>query len=82
MTTIEIRISDATAKAAREAGLLAPEALERLLTDALARRDAADSLLTIADHVAGARIAPVPMDEIVAEVRAARQERRHRARGD
>jgi hypothetical protein len=35
-------------KAAKEAGLLTPEALERLLTDAPRRRQAADRLLSIA----------------------------------
>ena len=35
MTKIQIELPEATATAAREAGLLTPEALERLLTDAL-----------------------------------------------
>ena len=81
MTTIQIELPEATAQAARAAGLLTPEALERLLTEALKRRKAADSLLTIADRVAAAGIAPMPMDEINAEVKAARAERRERASG-
>ena len=81
MTTIKIELPEATAQAARAAGLLTPEALERLLTDALKRRKAADSLLAIADRVAAAGIAPMPMDEINAEVKAARAERRERAGG-
>ena len=82
MTTIQIELPDATAKAAREAGLLTSQALERLLNDALRRKQAADSLLSIADRVAAAGIAPMPMKEINAEVKAARAERRQRAGGD
>jgi hypothetical protein len=79
MTKIQIELPDATAKAAREAGLLTPQALDRLLTDAIRRRQAGDSLLTIADRVAQAGIAPMPMEEIDGEVKAVRAERRQRA---
>jgi len=79
MTTIEIDLPDATAKAAREAGLLTPQALDRLLTDALRRQRAADALLAIADRVAEAGIEPMSMEEIDAEVKAVRAERRQRA---
>ncbi len=78
MTTIQIELPDATAQAARDAGLLTPRALERLLTDALKRQQAADSLLSIADRVAASGIAPMSMQEINAEVKAARAERRQR----
>jgi hypothetical protein len=81
MTTIQIELPDATVKAARAAGLLTPQALDRLLTDALRRQQAADSLLSIAERVAEAGIAPMSMDEITAEVKAARAERRRRAGG-
>jgi hypothetical protein len=81
MTTIQIELPEATAKAARDAGLLTPQALDRLLTDALKRQQAADSLLSIADRVAAAGIEPMSMEEINAEVEAARAERRHRAGG-
>lgn len=81
MTTIQIELPDATAKAAREAGLLTPHALERLLNHALQRKQAADSLLSIAGRVADAGIAPMSMDEINAEVKAARAERKQRAGG-
>jgi hypothetical protein len=40
MTKVRIELSDATARAAREAGLLTSQALERLLTDAIRRRQA------------------------------------------
>lgn len=78
MTTIQIELPDATAQAARDAGLLTPQALDRLLTDALRRREAADSLLSIADRVAAAGIEPMSMEEINAEVKAARAQRRQR----
>jgi hypothetical protein len=81
MTTIQIELPEATAKAARDAGLLTPQALDRLLTDALKRQQAADSLLSIADRVAAAGIEPMSMEEINAEVKAARAERRRRAGG-
>lgn len=81
MTTIQIELPDATAQAALAAGLLTPQALDRLLTDALKRQEAADSLLSIADRVAAASIEPMSMEEINAEVKAARAERRQRASG-
>jgi hypothetical protein len=82
MTKIQIELSDATVQAARDAGLLTPEALERLLNDALKRKQAADSLLSIADRVAAAGIPPMSMEEINVEVKAARAERRQRAGGN
>jgi hypothetical protein len=81
MAKIQIELSDATATAARKAGLLTPEALERLLTDAIRHRQAADALLAIADRVAEAGIEPMSMEEIDTEVKAARAERQRRAGG-
>jgi len=78
MTIIQVDLPDATAKAARDAGLLTPAALDRVLTEAIRRRQAADSLLSLADLVAAAGIEEMPMDEINAEVKAARAERRQR----
>jgi hypothetical protein len=80
MTTIQIELPDATAQAARAAGLLTTQALDRLLTEALKRREAADRLLSIADRVAAAGIPPMSGEEIQAEIDAARAERRARAR--
>ena len=79
MMKIQIELPDETAKAAREAGLLTPEVLDRLLTDAVRRREAATSLLAISDRVAAAGIAPMSMPEIDVEVRAVRAKRRRRA---
>ena len=77
MTTVQVELPDITAQAARAAGLLTPQALERLLNEALRKREAANSLLSIAQRVEAAGIAPMSMQEINAEVRAARAARRH-----
>jgi hypothetical protein len=79
MTKIEIELPEQTAKAARKAGLLSPEALNRLLSEALRRREAADRLLAVADRVAAAGEKPMSMEEVDAEVKAVRAERRRRA---
>jgi hypothetical protein len=81
MTKIQIELPDATAKAANDDGVLPSQALDRLLTDATKRRHAADSLVSIADRVAEAGIAAIPIEEIDAEVKAVRAERRRRAGG-
>lgn len=81
MKTIEIELPDAMAQAAQAAGLLTSQALERLLSDAMRRQQAAARLLVIADEVAAAGIAPMSMDEINAEVKTARKERQQRASG-
>ena len=76
MTTLQIELPDGTAQAARAAGLLTPQALDRLLNEALRKREAANSLLSIADRVAAAGIPEMSMQEINAEVKAARAARR------
>ena len=78
MTTVQIELPDTTAQAARAAGLLTPQALDRLLDEALRRREAANSLLSIAERVAAAGVEPISMQEIAAEVKAARAERGQR----
>jgi hypothetical protein len=81
MTTIQIDLPDATVQAARDAGLLTAPAMERMLVDAIRRKQAANALLSIADRVADAGIPPMSMEEINAEVKAARAEQRRRAGG-
>lgn len=76
MTKIQIELPDATAHAAQAAGLLTPQVLDRLLSNALRRQDAANYLLTVADEVAAAGIAPMSMEEINAEVKTVRKEQR------
>jgi hypothetical protein len=77
MTTLEIKLSlpDSLAKEAQRAGLLSPEALEKLIAEAL-RRKAFDELLTVADRIEVAGIPPMSMEEINAEIEAYRAERR------
>jgi hypothetical protein len=75
MTKIQIELPDATAQAAQAAGLLTPQALERLLSNALRRQQAADYLLSVADEVAAADGTPMTMEEIKAEITAAREDR-------
>lgn len=82
MTKVQIELPDATAEAAQAAGLLTSEALDRLLSSALRRRQAGDWLLSIADEVAAAGEPPMSEAEIRAEVKAAREARRHRAAGN
>jgi hypothetical protein len=80
MTTIQIELPDATAQAARDAGLLTTQALERLLNDAL-RRKGVNELFEKMDELADANFPPLTMDEVQAEVNAVRAERRTRAAG-
>ena len=82
VTRIQIELPDATAQEAGEAGLLTSVALNRLLTNALRRRRAADALLSIADRVTDAGIAPMPAGEIDAEIKATRADRRRHASSD
>ena len=79
VTKIQMELPDAVVDAARKAGLLTPEALERLLNEAIRGRRAADCLLLIAERVAAAGIAPMSIGEINAEVKASRRERDRRA---
>jgi len=81
---IQIDLPEATAKAAREAGLLTPAALEQLLVEAI-RRQAGRRLLGVARQIQEAGIEEMSMDEINEEVQAVRAERRAREaarRGD
>jgi hypothetical protein len=77
MTMIQIDLPEATAKAARDAGLLTPAALEQLITDAI-RRQAGRRLLEVAKKIHEAGIEEMSMDEINEEVQAVRAARRAR----
>jgi hypothetical protein len=82
MTTLTIDLPDNIAKQAQDAGLLTPEALAQLLKDAV-RRQAGRRLLDVAKRIQAAGIPPLSEEEIVAEVKAVRAERRARqARAD
>jgi hypothetical protein len=78
MTTLEISLPDSLAKEAKAAGLLAPEAIEQLIAQAL-RRKAFERLLAVAEQVEAAGVQPMTPEEINAEIKAYRAERRNAA---
>ncbi len=80
MTTLEITLPDGLAKEAKDAGLLAPEAIEALLREAVRQRRI-DRLFEIKKELRTSGIAPMTAEEIEAEIRAARDEARRRAVG-
>ncbi len=77
MTKIEIRLPDELAQRAKSAGLLSDTAIQDLLEDAI-RRQAGRRLLEVAERIHAAGIPPMSMEEIDAEVKAYRAERRAR----
>ncbi len=72
---VTVRLPDEVAQRARQAGLLSDGAIQALLEDAL-RRTAGRELLASAQAIQAAGIPPMSMDEITAEVKAVRAERR------
>jgi hypothetical protein len=81
MTHLTVNLPDELAQRARQAGLLSDQAIQRLLEDAM-RREAGRKLLDIAKRVQAAGIPPMSDEEIVAEVKAVRAERRARLAKD
>jgi len=79
MTKIQIELPEATAKAASAAGLLTSQVLDRLLTDAIRRRQTGQKLLDVASQIHAAGIAFVSGEEIDAEIRAVRANLRERS---
>lgn len=79
MTRITVSLPDDVAERARSAGLLADRAIRELLEDAM-RRDTGRKLLEIADRLHAADIPPMSDEDIAAEVKAVRAERRARAK--
>ena len=75
MSTVEIKLPDSLAKQAQEAGLLAPEAIEQLIAEALRERRI-ERLFEIKRELRAAGVAPMTAEEIEAEIRAARDEDR------
>ncbi len=78
MTTIEISLPDELALRAKSAGLLSDAAIQELLHDAI-RRQSGRALLAVARDIHAAGIPEMSMEEIDAEVKAVRAERRGRA---
>ena len=82
MTTVTIDLPDNIAREAKDAGLLTPDALAQLLKEAV-RRQTGYRLLEVAKRLQAADIPPMSDEEIIAEVKAVRAERRARqARAD
>ncbi len=77
MTTLEISLPDSLAKEARAAGLLAPEAIERMVREAVRQR-ALGELKQAMDRMAAVAGPVMTPQEIQEEIRAARVERRAR----
>jgi hypothetical protein len=77
MTTLEITLPDSLAKEAKAAGLLAPEAIERMVREAIRQR-AMQELKQAMDRMAAVEGPVLTPQEIQEEIRAARAERRAR----
>ena len=75
---LKVNLPDTLANEAQAAGLLTPQAIERLLREAV-RSAAVTELFETADRLAAANIPPMTMAEIQAEVDAVRRARRERA---
>lgn len=73
MSSVELKITlpDQLAQEATTAGLLTPEAIERLLREEVRRR-AVDRLFEATDRLAASGLPPLTDAEVEAEIRAAR----------
>lgn len=77
MTTLKLNLPDDLAQRAKSAGLLTDTSIQKLLEDAI-RREAGRSLLSAAQRLHALNIAPMSDEEVVAEIKAVRAERRTR----
>ena len=75
MTELMVKLPDDLARRAKSAGLLTDSAIQRLLEEAM-RREAGRRLLQGAEQLHAAGVAAMSEEEIAAEVKAARAERR------
>jgi len=78
MLALEIKLDlpDSLAQEAQNAGLLTPEAIEQLLLAEIRRRRV-NRLFDIADNLAALDTPPMSIEEIEAEIQAARRGKRH-----
>ena len=79
--TLTVGLPDRLAEEVREAGFLAPSTFARVMREAL-RRQAFDDLIHIMKTMEVANVSPMTMDEIQAEVDAARARIREREKHD
>lgn len=77
MTELLVKLPDDLAQRARNAGLLTYGAIQLLLEEAM-RREAGRRLLQVAERLHAVGVEQMSEEEIVAEVKAARAERRAR----
>ena len=77
MTTIQIQLPDDLAQDAQAAGLLTPDAIERLLRERL-RRQAGDALRAMWNRMPREELTPEIEEMVNEEVRAVRAERPQR----
>lgn len=75
MITVQIELPDGLVKEAGQAGLLTPEAIESMLRQRLRAQHVAE-LREAVEKMAGAGGTPMTTEEIEAEIRAYREERR------
>lgn len=78
MTTIQIQLPDDLAQDAQAAGLLTPDAIERLLRERL-RHQAGDALRAMWNRMPAEELTPEIEEMINEEVQAVRAERRQRS---
>lgn len=71
----DLELPDSLVKQAKEAGLLEPKAITRLLREAVRQR-AADELFKAMDELAALNLPSLSEEEIQAEIEAVRRERR------
>ena len=72
---VTLNLPDELARRAQSEGLLSAEAVQRMLEDAM-RRAAGQKLLNVAGQIHAAGIKPMSDEDIAAEVRAYRADRR------
>ena len=80
-TELTVRVPEDLARDAERAGLFTSEAIEKLLRDALDRRNGIDEFFGTIDRLHTANLPPMTMEEIQAEVDAVRAARRARRKG-
>jgi hypothetical protein len=78
MTTVQITLPDALAQEAAQAGLLAPDKIERILRDRL-RQERIDSLKTARAALAAQPMEAMTPEEIGAQIDAYRSDQRRAA---
>lgn len=78
MTVVQITLPDALAQEAANAGLLAPEKIERMLREGL-RQERIERMKAARAALAAEPLAPMTPEEVSAEIEAYRSEQRRAA---